>query len=224
MMPIKLPWKAILACSMLTSASHVQASVLDDAVRGTILQALNRSDEQVKVSIDQRDQQADCEAPNATLPYPVPERGGRISVSILCDGQAPRYIQASVSILTPYVVSTRDIAPGELVTASMLRQATGDRASLPNTVLTDPSAAIGLQTTRRIKAGGYLQANSVKAQVLIARNARVNVVASGKGFSVRHDGTALDAGTQNGEIRVRLLGGSIVKATVLDKNTVTIPL
>jgi flagella basal body P-ring formation protein FlgA len=223
-MNIKLPWKAIFAYSLLTGASHVQASVLDDTVRSTILQAINRPDEEVKVTIERANEQVECDEPSATLPYPVPERGGRISVSIHCEGQVPRYIQATVGIMTHYVASTVDIAPGQVITASMLRMATGDRASMPASVLIDPAAVIGQQATRRIKAGGFVQASSVKAQVLVARNARVTVVATGTGFSVRHDGTALDAGTQDAEIRVRLLGGGIVKAIVMDKNTVSIPL
>jgi flagella basal body P-ring formation protein FlgA len=223
-MNIRLPWKAILAYSLLTGAGHVQASALDDTVRSTILQAINRPDEEVKVTIERAGEQAECDDPSATLPYPVPERGGRISVGIRCDGQAPRYIQATVSMITNYVASTVDIAPGQVITAPMLRLAKGDRVSLPATVLIDPAAAIGQQATRHIKAGGFVQASSVKAQLLVARNARVTVVATGTGFSVRHDGTALDAGSQNAEIRVRLLGGGIVKAIVLDKNTVSIPL
>jgi flagella basal body P-ring formation protein FlgA len=223
-MNIRLPWKAICAYSLLIGAGHVQASALDDTVRSTILQATNRPDEEVKVSIDRANQLTDCDEPSATLPYPVPERGGRISVSIHCEGQAPRYIQATVGILTHYVVSTVDIAPGQVITASMLRLASGDRATLPATVLIDPAAAIGQQATRHIKAGGFVQASSVKAQVLVARNARVTVVAAGAGFAVRHDGTALDAGTQDAEIRVRLLGGGIVRAIVLNKNTLSLPL
>ncbi|WP_274644477.1 flagellar basal body P-ring formation chaperone FlgA [Pseudomonas serbica] len=223
-MNIKLPWKAIFAYSLLTGAGHVQASDLDDTVRSTILQAINRPDEEVKVSIERASGLNDCDAPSASLPYPVPERGGRISVSVQCDGQAPRYIQVTVGIITQYVASTTDIAQGQVITASMLRLAKGDRASLPATVLIDPAAAIGQQATRHIKAGGFVQASSVKPQVLVARNARVTVVAAGAGFAVRHDGTALDAGAKDAEIRVRLLGGGIVKAVVVDKNTVGLPL
>lgn len=214
----------MLAYSLLAGTTSAQAGVLDDTVRSTVMQALDNPTDRVEVAIVGRTDQVACDNPVASLPYPIPARGGRVSVGISCDGEPTRYIQANVGLLTDYVVSTRDIAPGETITASMLTLATGKRDTLPTSVLTDPVAAIGLQANRRIKAGGYLQASSVKAKMMIARNAKVTVVASGRGFSVRHDGTALDGGSKDAEIRVRLLGGGIVKATVVDKNTVTIPL
>lgn len=221
-MRISLIYKGLVAISLLCASTPAISGLIEDSVTNTIKAALPQDQERPDIIIEGIAQLGECRNPVASLPYRIPERGGLVSVAMRCAGEPVKYLRAQVKLTVQYVQVTKEVNRGDVLSIDMLSQASADRASMPNNVVTDIESAIGLEATRRIKPGGYIQTSALRKVKVIARNARVTVIAAGKGFSVRHDGIALDDGGLGTEIRVRLVGGEIIKGSVSDKNVVKI--
>jgi flagella basal body P-ring formation protein FlgA len=221
-MKISLIHKGLVAFSLLFAITPAISGQIEDSVTQAVKAALPQGQERADILVEGTDQLGDCRSPAASLPYAIPERGGRVSVAVSCAGEPVKYIRAQVKLTVRYVQVTQEVNRGDVLTRDMLSLASSDRAAMPNNVITDVESAIGQEATRRIKPGGYIQASALRKVKVIARNARVTVIAAGKGFSVRHDGIALDDGGLGAQIRVRLVGGEIIKGSVAEKNVVKI--
>lgn len=221
-MKISPIFRGLVAFSLLCAITPAISGEIEDSVTKAVQAALPRGQERVDILVEGDEQITDCRTPSASLPYPIPDRGGRVSVAVSCAGEPTRYIRAQVKLTVSYVQVNQEVNRGDVLTRDMLSMATADRSTLPNNVLTDMESAIGQESSRRIKPGGYVQASALRKVKVITRNARVTVIAAGKGFSVRHDGTALDDGGLGAVIRVRLIGGEIIKGSVAEKNVVKI--
>ena len=156
-----------------------------------------------------------CSEPQPFLPRSGQRLLGRV---VRCaDGQT-RYLQAQIGVVGDYVVAARAIAAGETLSADMLEVRQGALERLPRQLISDPLSVVGMQTTRALDAGSLLQSRSLRAALLVERNARVSVEALGTGFRISRDGVALDAGALGSEIRVRTDGGEILRARIVGRN------
>lgn len=159
-----------------------------------------------------------CSEPQPFLPRSGQRLLGRVAVGVRCaDGQT-RYLQAQIGVVGDYVVAARAIAAGETLSADMLEVRQGALERLPRQLISDPLSVVGMQTTRDLDAGSLLQSRSLRAALLVERNARVSVEALGTGFRISRDGVALDAGALGSEIRVRTDGGEILRARIVGRN------
>jgi flagella basal body P-ring formation protein FlgA len=199
-----------------------------DSLPYTIQQLIHASLDQPKTLIqmkiaDYGNKVKDCESPQAFLPYKV-SGAGRVTVGLRCQGreQQPIYLTADVRLLGRYWVPTTDIARGTLITESMLAEHSGDLSRLPRDVVQDPEKIIGQQANRALKTGKPLQKSALQAVYLVKRNATVDVQAIGEGFKIKRDGVAMDDGAMGDQIRVKLKGGEMIRATVTGQNVLNI--
>jgi flagella basal body P-ring formation protein FlgA len=149
---------------------------------------------------------------------------GRTSVGVRCAGARPwtLYLQAHISLQATYYTASRQIAPGETLTAADLVARDGDLATLPQTVITDPSQAIGAVALVRIGAGLPLRQDTIRGTSSVTAGQTVRVVASGEGFSISAEGSAMNNATPGQQVRVKTTNGQIVTGVVKDGSTVEI--
>ncbi|MFC3285165.1 flagellar basal body P-ring formation chaperone FlgA [Litchfieldella rifensis] len=161
-----------------------------------------------------------CENPRPFLPNANQSLAGRVSVGVRCGelGQQVRYMQATLAVIGEQVVTSRSIAAGTVIDASMLALRPAELGRLPNGAITEMAQAIGKQATRPIGEGRALTERQLKEVTLVERGARVRVEARGQGFSIAREGEALDNGAMDSEIRVRLDNRDILRARVIGRD------
>ncbi|MFC0402599.1 flagellar basal body P-ring formation chaperone FlgA [Paraburkholderia rhizosphaerae] len=149
---------------------------------------------------------------------------GRTSVGVRCAGARPWtiYLQARISLLATYYTAARQIAPGETLSAADLVAHDGDLAVLPQTVITDPSQAVGAVALQRIGPGMPLRQDTLRSAASVTAGQTVRVVAAGDGFTISAEGNAMSNAAPGQQVRVKTTNGQIVTGVVKDGATVEI--
>lgn len=186
------------------------------SIQKLITENLDQDDSRVITEVGDLDLMlAGCGEPKAFLPYPVSTNGGRTTVGFHCtDEQSARYVPVVVRVSGAYWAAAKDIPRGTAVTQPMLVEKTGDLSRLPRNVVLKGDPVVGLQSNRVLKAGYPIQKTSLQPVFAVKRNQLVEIVASGPGFAIKSEGTAMDNGAIDDSIRVKIKGGNIVRARV----------
>jgi len=149
---------------------------------------------------------------------------GRTTVGVRCVGQRPwtLYVQARVAVQVTYYTAARPIGPGETLAAIDLQPRDGDLASLPRTVITDPSQALGAVSLARIAAGLPLRTDMLRSAASVVIGQTVRLVAAGPNFTISTEGSVLNNAAPGQRVEVRTGGGQIVTGIVKDAATVDV--
>jgi flagella basal body P-ring formation protein FlgA len=168
--------------------------------------------------LDPRLQIDGCSRPLETSLNRQQTPAGRVTVRVDCPApEAPwtRYIQASVQVFEPVVVTTRTLRRGERLTAADISLEERDTSMLRDTVYRDPARAEGMAVRRTVTAGSPLTGNSVTEPVLIQRGDTIAITAENETVSIRHQGVALQNGVLGKRISVRNRRSErVIQATV----------
>lgn len=148
----------------------------------------------------------------------------RMTIPVRCQAPEPwtLRVQAELTIMGHYYVSSRTLELGQHISSDDLVPREGDLLRLPASVITDSNLLVGYITTQRIKAGNTLRANSLRDPQSIERGQSVRTVAQGMGFTATGEGTALQSGAPGSQIQVRVRSGKVISGTVLDAHTVRV--
>lgn len=155
----------------------------------------------------------------------VPQ-GGRLTVQVACQGDAPWRIFVPVKIMTPVTVLSlaRPLAPGAQITAQDLSTQIVNANSQTSAYLTQPADAIGLVVTRPMQAGQILTQQDLNAAQIIKRGDRVTLIAGGDGVSVSAEGIAQGSAGAGQRVMVKnSRSGAQVEGIARDAHTVVIP-
>ncbi|HPT49852.1 MAG TPA: flagellar basal body P-ring formation chaperone FlgA [Accumulibacter sp.] len=168
----------------------------------------------VTYSIDKLDQNprlAECGAFEPFLPQGS-RLWGKTTIGVRC--VAPTnwtiYLPVRISILGTYLLTTRQLAPGQTVSASDVVAQNGDLGSLPNNVLTDPAQAIGKTVKNGVAAGQPLRNDFLIAPWAVQQGQSVRLLSSGDGFIVSNEGKALNNAVNGQIVQVRTHSGQVV--------------
>ena len=137
---------------------------------------------------------------------------GRTTVLVRCRSEAgwAIYVPVQIRVVTEYLVSSRPLNQGQLISASDLARQSGDLGDLPNGVLLDPSQAVGQIAARPIPTGKPLMAELLRQAPVIQAGQSVKVVSRGPSFEVSSEGKALTAAADGKVVQVRLNTGQVV--------------
>lgn len=137
---------------------------------------------------------------------------GRTTVLVRCRSEAgwAIYVPVQIRVVTEYLVSSRPLNQGQLISASDLTRQSGDLGDLPNGVLLDPSQAVGQIAARPIPTGKPLMAELLRQAPVIQAGQSVKVVSRGPSFEVSSEGKALTAAAEGKVVQVRLNTGQVV--------------
>ena len=149
---------------------------------------------------------------------------GRTTVGVRCVGERPwtLYVQARVAVQVTYYTAARPIGPGDTLTATDLQPRDGDLASLPQTVITDPSQALGAVSLERIAAGLPLRTDMLRSASSVVIGQTVRLVAAGPNFTISTEGSALNNAAPGQRVQVRARNGQIISGIVKDAGTVQV--
>jgi flagellar basal body P-ring formation protein FlgA len=149
---------------------------------------------------------------------------GRTTVGVRCVGAKPwtLYVAARVAVDVTYYVAGRQIEPGQMLSLADLVPREADLASLPRTVITDPSQANGALALLRISAGLPLRTDMLRSAASVTIGQTVKVIAVGTNFSISAEGSVLNNAAPGEQVRVRTAGGQIITGVVKDAGTVEI--
>ncbi len=120
------------------------------------------------------------------------------------------------------VVATRPLRSGEIVSANDVKLVALPDGAASQTVMTDLSQVIGQTMTSGVPVGGWLRSFMVRAPVVVKMNQRVKVMATGDGFSVGADGTAMGNAAAGEGVSVRMTSGRIIRGTVREDAVVIV--
>ncbi|WP_245616450.1 flagellar basal body P-ring formation chaperone FlgA [Paraburkholderia acidipaludis] len=166
---------------------------------------------------------AACDSLEPFMP-PGARSWGQTTVGIRCVGAKPwtLYVSARVTVDVTYYVSGRQIEPGETLSVADLVPREADLASLPRTVVTDPSQAAGALALLRISAGLPLRTDMLRSASSVMIGQTVKVIAVGTNFTISSEGSVLNNAAPGQLVRVRTPQGQIITGVVKDANTVQI--
>lgn len=161
---------------------------------------------------DTRSQLGPCTTFAPSVP-PGARLWGRTAVAVRCLGPSnwEIFLPVRVQVFAAHLRTTRQLAAGQQVGASDLSQTREDLTTLPDSVLTDPSQAIGLRLRIGLAAGLPLLKEHLVIPPAIRQGQNVRIVASGKGFSVSSEGTALANAAEGSQVVVRTASGRTVR-------------
>ncbi|MFA5597868.1 MAG: flagellar basal body P-ring formation chaperone FlgA [Pusillimonas sp.] len=150
----------------------------------------------------------------------------RMNVGIRCTspGTWVVYTPVSVKLTGVYYVTSRTINAGTLISLDDLIPLEGDLLALPAGSLLDPGQLVGYITTQRLAARRPIRASALRSPDSVERGQRVRIEVRGTGFVASSDGHAMQGGEPGTQIQVRTASGQIVTATVLNAQTVLIPM
>ncbi|WP_051381438.1 flagellar basal body P-ring formation chaperone FlgA [Paraburkholderia mimosarum] len=149
---------------------------------------------------------------------------GRTTVGVRCIGARPwtLYVGARIAIEVTYYVASRQIGAGEVLSAADFTPRSGDLASLPQTIITDPNQARGAVALARISAGLPLRSDMLRSAASVIIGQTVKVIAVGTNFTISAEGSALNNGEPGQQVRVRTSGGQVITGVVKDAGTVQV--
>lgn len=150
----------------------------------------------------------------------------RMNVGIRCTspGTWVAYTPVSVKLTGVYYVTSRNINAGTLLSLDDLIPIEGDLLALPAGSLLDPGQMVGHIVTQRLSARRPIRATALRSPESVERGQRVRIEIRGPGFVASSDGYAMQGGEPGKQIQVRTASGQIVTATVLNAQTVLIPM
>jgi flagella basal body P-ring formation protein FlgA len=148
---------------------------------------------------------------------------GRLRFLVQCQDKKPWSInvQAEADLVIPMVYVTRTIAKDSLIERGDLRLEDTHLATLNRDFVTQVDSVIGQRALRQIRNGQRLSPARFSQAYLVNRGDNLIIEAIGDTFSASMQGTALDNGYINQQIRVRnSSSGKTIRAVVVESGKV----
>jgi flagella basal body P-ring formation protein FlgA len=200
----------LLTSPLLAIAQNSLADTLDHYLR-TQTQGLPGKVSYTVGQLDSRTQLSPC---NAFEPFlPAGSRlWGKATVGVRCLGPSAWtiYVPVQVTVSGNYLVTTRSMAAGQVLSAGDVVSRSGDLSALPANILTDQAQAIGKTVKNGISAGQPLRSDFVIAPWAVQQGQTVRLVSKGAGFSVSGEGKALNNAADGQIAQVRTASGQSV--------------
>lgn len=163
-------------------------------------------------SIDEKNKLAPCESFDVSLP-PGARAWGRVSVNVRCQMEKgwSLFVPVQIRVVGTYLVTARPLTQGQVVGEADLTTGSGDLASLPDGILTEPDQAVGRSAAQSLPAGRPLRGDMLRQAFAVQQGQTVKVVSRGPGFQVTGgDGRALGNAINGQVVQVRMANGHMV--------------
>ncbi|WP_314418466.1 flagellar basal body P-ring formation chaperone FlgA [Pseudescherichia vulneris] len=148
---------------------------------------------------------------------------GNVNVLAQCANEK-RYLQVTVEATGNYVVATQAITRGSTLEPGSVTLKRGRLDRLPPRTMLDINQAQDAVSLRDLAPGQAIQLSMLRQSWRIKAGQRVQVIASGDGFSVNGEGQALNNASVAQNARVRMTSGQVVSGTVAPDGNILINL
>lgn len=137
---------------------------------------------------------------------------GKFSVGVRCQDETSwtLYVPVEIAVIASVVHAAQPINRGEVITAQDIVSKEANLVRIPNQAITDPAQVIGQVATTFLASGQPIRAHQLRAPHVISRGQKVQLTASGAGFSVSTEGEALAAAAEGEVVQVRNPAGRII--------------
>lgn len=205
----------LLLAGLVGAAAAQQSAdpVLDTAERHARLQTQGLPGK-VTITVgrlDTRTQLPPCTAHEAYTPAGA-RMMGKTHVGVRCLGPNAWnvLVPVQISVASSYVTTARPLAAGQILQAADLVTLSGDLASQPTGIVTDPTSAVGKTLKNSLAAGQPLRSDQLLAPLVIRQGQTVRVLSRGQGFAVASEGSAINNASEGQVVRVRMPSGQVV--------------
>ncbi|WP_350282012.1 flagellar basal body P-ring formation chaperone FlgA [Nitrosomonas sp.] len=195
------------------SSTSVILEVVNSFVRNETRHLLGRVI--IKSSgLDTRQTPRSCRQPQPFLPA-----GGRVwgkfSVGVRCQDEATwtLYIPVEIEVISRVVHAAQPVSMGKQLEAQDIVSKEVDLVRIPGGVATDPDQVIGKVATTFLASGQPIRTHQLRAPHVISRGQKVQLTATGAGFTVSMEGEALAAAAAGEVVQVRNHTGRIISGT-----------
>ena len=138
---------------------------------------------------------------------------GNVNVLARC-GNDKRYLQVNVQATGNYVVAAMPIARGGKLEAGNVKLKRGRLDTLPPRTVLDINQLVDAISLRDLSPDQPIQLTQFRQAWRVKAGQRVNVIASGDGFSANAEGQALTNAAVAQNARVRMVSGQVVSGVV----------
>lgn len=178
-----------------------------DAVKDYLITDLGQNNNQLTIKItplDHRLKLAQCDRPLETFSPPGGTKLGRTSVGVKCLAPAPwtLYVSANVGIETSVVVSDRDLARGQAITARDLKIKVADTNHLLRGYFESTDEVVGKTAKRTLRRGQVITPSMLVVRKTIKRGDQVTILAGTDSIQVCMQGKAMKQGNPGDLITV----------------------
>ncbi len=149
---------------------------------------------------------------------------GRTSVGVRCEAPVEWtiYVAARVRVVGEYLVLSKPLRPGQIVSPDDLETRRGDLATEGAGALIDSTQAVGYPARFAVSAGQPLKREMLRLPPVVRRGQQVRVLTTGRGFTVANEGRALNDAAAGQLVRVRLASGKVLSGTAGEDGAVRI--
>ncbi|APG17623.1 flagella basal body P-ring formation protein FlgA [Kosakonia radicincitans DSM 16656] len=205
--------KSGLAATLLFLSPLTQAGELQAQLTSFFAQRLAGFSDEVVVNIrTPQNMLPTCDQPALSVVGGA-KLWGNVNVVANCAG-AKRFLQVNVQATGNYVVAAQSVARGSTLQPGSVTLKRGRLDQLPPRTMLDINQAQDAISLRDLVPGQPIQLSMLRQAWRVKAGQRVQVVASGDGFSVNGEGQALDNAAVAQNARVRMSSGQIVSGTV----------
>lgn len=161
--------------------------------------------------LDPRTQLPPCTAHEAYTPAGA-RLWGKTNIGVRCLGPNvwSVLVPVQITVTSQYVTTARPLTAGQAIQATDLTTVSGDLATQPAGIVTDPAAAIGKTLKNSLAAGQPLRADQLLAPLVIRQGQTVRLISKGPGFSVSGEGKAINNASEGQVAQIRMPSGQIV--------------
>ena len=146
-------------------------------------------------------------------------RSGRFSLRV---AGVPTPITGRAALFATFPAVTRDIAPGDVITAAHLTTINAPAHNADRFARSDDEL-IGMVARRRIKAGHQIRLSDLTTPTLVKKGAIVTLAYKIGGLKITHQGVAQSAGGEGDVIAVKNVQSErTVKGVIIASNTVLV--
>ncbi|MED9398632.1 flagellar basal body P-ring formation chaperone FlgA [Escherichia marmotae] len=138
---------------------------------------------------------------------------GNVNVLAHC-GNDKRYVQVNVQATGNYVVAAMPIVRGGKLESASVKLKRGRLDTLPPRTVLDVNQLVDAVSLRDLTPGQPIQLTMLRQAWRVKAGQRVNVIASGDGFSANAEGQALNNAAVAQNARVRMVSGQVVSGVV----------
>lgn len=205
--------KGALTTALLVLCPLAQAQDLNARLSAFFAQRLAGFSDEVVVKVKTADNLLPhCEQPALSVQGNA-RLWGNVNVLAQC-GSEKRYIQVMVQATGNYVVAATPLSRGSALTSASVTLKRGRLDQLPPRTLLDSNQIQDAVALRDLAAGQPIQQFMLRQSWRVKAGQRVQVIASGEGFSVNGEGQALNNAAIAQNARVRMSSGQVVSGVV----------
>ena len=149
---------------------------------------------------------------------------GKLLLNLRCDAGRvwARPVSLYVMVKGRYLVATRPLKPGQILTPSDWKWADGDLSKMGDSMVDSPDLLKNMELSRPQQAGNPLRLNDFRQMSVIKSGDQVRVAILGRGFAIDASGQALADAALGASVKVRISDGKIIQGTAVSQGLVEV--